>query len=606
MTTLDLAALAGRPVIVGGGLAGLMTALELAPTPCVLVTGSSLGADCASDLAQGGLAAAIGPDDDPGLHAADTIAAGAGLCGPAVVERITAAGRDAVATMIGIGAHFDRRADGSLRLGLEGAHGRRRIVHADGDGTGHELTRAAVEAVREMPSITVLEHTYAVRLTTAGSAPGAPITGVWLAQNDDAAEPSLVHLATDRVVLATGGLGSLFGHTTNPRGARGSGIALGLRAGAVVRDLEMVQFHPTALDVGLDPMPLVSEAVRGEGAVLVTRDGVRLLSDPLAARDVVSRAVWGQLQTGVSVCLDARGAIGADFPRLFPTVTAACRAAGIDPVSDLVPIHPAAHYAMGGLLVDDECRTSVPGLWAVGEVSSTGLHGANRLASNSLLEAIVCAGWAAHSVRGARISTNAADAANPWTASFATSTPIETSAPIEPSMTSGTTPRTPSAQGTPLLPDPALRAPGLRAADPPTPAWAADPRAREVLTAHAGVLRDRAGLLDAISELSAGAIDNDARLVSLLMCVAALRREESRGGHWRTDHPESTSGLEPTHTLVTIADADPAVIADLVSRHATSLPLDTPRPLDTTSPVHGPERSAAAEVSALAVVRSAS
>lgn len=526
--TADLTALAGRPVIVGGGLAGLMTALELAPTPCVLVTGSALGADCASDLAQGGLAAAIGPGDDPCLHAADTIAAGAGLCDPHVVERVTAAGPDAVATMIAFGARFDRRADGSVRLGLEGAHGRRRIVHAYGDGTGHELTRAAVDAVRATPSITVLEHTYAVRLTTADDTPGAPITGLWLAQPTDSPAPAVYHLATDRVVLATGGLGGLFGHTTNPRGARGSGLALGLRAGAVVRDLEMVQFHPTALDVGLDPMPLVSEAVRGEGAVLVTRDGIRLLSDALAARDVVSRAVWAQLQAGGSVWLDAREAIGADFPRLFPTVTAACRAASIDPVTDLVPIHPAAHYAMGGLLVDDECRTTVPGLWGVGEVSSTGLHGANRLASNSLLEAIVCAGWAAHSVRAA-------------------------AAPLTMSMASA------SASASDL------------ATAPPTPALEADPQARAVLTRHAGVLRDRAGLLTALTSLADGALENDARLVSLLLCVAALRREECRGGHWRTDHDTEQPLDAPTHTFVTIADAQPDAIAALLGRHS---PLD--------------------------------
>ncbi|MDO5710889.1 MAG: L-aspartate oxidase [Micrococcales bacterium] len=560
MNAPDLRALAGRPVIIGAGLAGLMTALELAPTLCVLVTGSTLGADCASDLAQGGLAAAIGVDDNPSLHAADTIAAGAGLCDPAVVERITRAGPESVATMLGLGARLDRSADGSLRLGLEGAHVRRRIVHADGDGTGHEMTRAAVAAVRASPSITVLEHAYAVRLTTTGAA----VTGVWLAVPRTAGTrefgvegtETLVHLSSDRVVLATGGLGGLYGHTTNPRGARGSGLALGLRAGAVAQDLEMVQFHPTALDVGLDPMPLVTEAVRGEGAVLVTLDGVRILSDALAARDIVSRAVWAQLEAGALVYLDAREAIGTRFPRLFPTVTAACRAAGIDPVGDLIPVRPAAHYAMGGLLVDDECRTTVPGLWAVGEVSSTGLHGANRLASNSLLEAIVCAGWAARSVRSAgRTNGQATPPAAPERI------------PHEPS------------------------------------GWAPDPLARETLTRHAGVLRDRNGLAQAIGTLAPDALACDARLVSTLLCVAAVRRTESRGGHWRTDLPAGAIPEPAAHTLVSIADcAVEALAAEVERARAPERRVERP---DPTLHLAEPALSATATPSATPV-RSAS
>lgn len=538
--------LSGHPVIVGAGLAGLMTALDLAPTPCVLITGGTLGVDCASDWAQGGLAAAVGPDDDPELHALDTIAAGAGLCDPIVVRRITAAGPEAVRRLIELGARLDTEADGTLRLGLEGAHGRRRIVHADGDGSGHELTRAAVEAVRRTPSITVLENTYAVALVTdpvgpvsprrptddhvqADDADSGPISGIVVVGRDGSSLSEPMTLETRQVVLATGGLGALFSHTTNPRGSRGSGLALGLRAGAQVRDLEMVQFHPTALDVGLDPMPLVSEAVRGEGAHLVNDLGERILADDLSPRDVVSRAVWAQLTSGRDVYLDARDAIGEDFPHHFPTVTAACRAAGIDPVTDLIPIRPAAHYHMGGLTVDGECRTTVPGLWAVGEVSSTGLHGANRLASNSLLEAVVCAEWAAASVsehlrrhrRQRRRAAASTSAASVWSRATGGG-----------GGWSGATLET-------------------RAAT------------RRSLTHAAGVLRDRATLARGLRELREGADVDDARLVSLLVCYSASRRTESRGGHTRTDYPSLGQPAHITFTLdQALSDIDGRVHAE--------------------------------------------
>ncbi len=523
-TPLPPHSLSGLPVIVGGGLAGLMTAVELAPTPCVLVTGGVLGDDCASDWAQGGLAAAVGPDDDPQLHAADTIAAGAGLCDPAVVARITAAGPAAVQRLLDLGADLDREPDGTLRLGLEGAHRRRRIVHADGDGSGHELTRTAVAAVRRTPSVTVLERTYAVHLTTGAH---GQITGIVLADGE-----GLSVLSTDRVVLATGGLGSLFAHTTNPGGSRGSGLALGLRAGAVVRDLELVQFHPTALDVGIDPMPLVSEAVRGEGAHLVTVGGERILDDDLAARDVVSRAVWARLEQGEAVFLDARDSIGPAFPEHFPTVTAGCRDAGIDPVTDLIPVRPAAHYHMGGLLVDEECRTTVPGLWAVGEVSSTGLHGANRLASNSLLEAVVCASWVARSVA----------AADGHVLGVRADDPLAAASPVPAAQTAG-------AFGAVASRGPH---PAELALSPESPPWTPDPQARFILSQAAGVLREHRSLTRATQLLRDGALDNDARLVSLLLCVAALRRTESRGGHTRTDYPDQYA---PAHTLLTLSEA---------------------------------------------------
>ncbi|EWT07524.1 L-aspartate oxidase, partial [Intrasporangium chromatireducens Q5-1] len=397
----------GVPVIVGAGLAGLVTALRLAPHPVIVLAAGRLGHGAASGWAQGGIAAALGDDDSAQLHAADTIAAGAGLCEPEVVARITAAAPAAVDYLAELGARFDRTPDGRYRLGLEGAHSRRRIVHAAGDGTGAEVLRAVVGAVRRTPSITVLEGTIATRLLVAdGRVAGvAAERAAWspapalLATPAHAAPGALAsrsfQLRSERVILATGGSGQLWRHTTNPTGSRGQGLALAARAGAELRDLEMVQFHPTALDVGLDPMPLVSEAVRGAGALLVDATGAPLTDDPLAARDVVARAVWGELSRGGRVFLDARGALGSRFADAFPTVARACQAAGIDPATDLIPVRPAAHYQCGGVTVDRHGRTTVPGLWAVGEVASTGLHGANRLASNSLLEAVVCGGWVA-------------------------------------------------------------------------------------------------------------------------------------------------------------------------------------------------------------------
>ena len=493
----------GRPVVVGAGLAGALTALDLAPLRPVLLSTGALGSDCASDLAQGGIAAATGPDDDVELHALDTLAAGAGLCDPEVVRAITAQGPAAVRRLLALGARLDRHRDGTPRLGLEGAHCRHRIVHAGGDGSGHEFTRAAVAGLLAEPAVTVLPHTRALRLLTASTGAVAGVVvdgpeGVW-------------RIESPHVILATGGTGALFRHTTNPRGARGSGLALGLRAGAAVRDLEFVQFHPTALDVDLDPMPLVSEAVRGHGARLVDEAGEPLLADDLAARDVVSRAVWAAHEGGRRIFLDTPAALGADMAHEFPTVTAAARAAGIDPVTAPLPIRPAAHYHMGGLLVDRNGRTTVPGLWAVGEVASTGLHGANRLASNSLLEAVVCARWAA-----ADIARQAA--AGPTTPAIGVPEPSD-------------------------LADP-------RAAAAP------DPRAREVLTESAGVLRDHRGLTRAVAELRDGALDNDMRLVAFVLAWSALHRTESRGGHTRTDHP----GRGPVrHTVTTLE----AVLADL-------------------------------------------
>jgi L-aspartate oxidase len=490
----------GVPVIVGAGLAGLTTAIELSPARCLVINAGKLGDGTSTDWAQGGVAAAIGRDDTPELHAQDTIAAGAGLCDADAVRRITAAGPAAVEWLVGIGAEFDRKADGGLKRGLEGAHNRRRIVHARGDHTGAELLRAVIAKAKTLESIAIWEHCRAVEIVVEdGSVAGVIVEAAQTGHGN----PEQLLLRTDAVVLATGGVGGLFTHTTNPLTSRGQGLALGFRAGATLRDVEMVQFHPTAMDVGIDPMPLVSEAVRGEGAILVNELGIPVLKNPLAARDVVSRAEWQQLLKGHQVFIDARERPGDQFHRLFPQITAKAAAAGLDPATELIPVRPAAHYHMGGIQVDEHGESTLPGLFAVGEVSSTGLHGANRLASNSLLEAVVCGRWV-----GAHLREHASRRAGQELRSQVFPTPL-------------------------ITPDPELDT------------------IRQVLTTGAGVLRDEAGLEAALDELQPY-LESDAGLVAYLIAWSALQRRDSRGGHTRMDYPAADD--EIANTLVTQAD----------------------------------------------------
>lgn len=511
------------PVVVGSGLAGLVTALDLAAagTPCHLVCAGDLGTASSSELAQGGLAAALTAQDCAADHARDTLAAGAGLCDVEAVEAITAGGADAVALLLGLGARFDRSAGGELALGLEGAHGRARIVHAGGDATGAEIVRAVRAAVAAHPLITASTGHTALDVETVDG----QVHGVFV--RDDATG-EITRLATSAVVLATGGIGGLFAHTTNPVTSWGSGLALALRAGAVLRDVELVQFHPTALDVGGDPMSLVSEAVRGAGARLVLADGSPAVPDSLAARDVVARGVWAHLEAGRPVFLDVASALGDQAAARFPTLARACLAAGLDPARDLVPIRPAAHYHMGGVEVDRRGLTCVPGLWAVGEVASTGLHGANRLASNSLLEAVVCARWVA------------ADIAN--------------SAVTSPALTTVDRGGR-DASGLVAAPAGVGRSRGIEHA-------ASDGRARRVRPPDAelrrevesvtGVLRHGGNLAATAARLREPARHDDAHLVALAVVEGALARAESRGAHTRLDVPATS--LLPQHTRLTLAD----------------------------------------------------
>lgn len=444
-------------IIIGAGVAGLMAALEIAPRPVTVLSAGQ----AASELAQGGLAAAMGADDSVELHIADTLAAGAGLSEPDAVARIVGAAPALVARLRDWGARFDPTP------GLEAAHSRHRIQHARGDATGAEIMRALLARAGATPGIT-LRPLVATRLVLDDGG----ICGV--------ATPEGV-LASDRVLLATGGIGGLFDATTNPETAIGFGLMLALDAGAVLKNLEFIQFHPTALDVpGRITLPLISEAVRGEGAQFIDETGDHFMNGgELAPRDVVARAVFAHLQAGHSAFLDARG-IG-HFATHFPAIARLCAEAGVDPATRPIPVRPAAHYHMGGVAVDASGRTSIPGLYAAGEVACTGLHGANRLASNSLLEAAVCG----------------------------------------------------AASGRAMLAQTARR---LRASAAPPPLKPDAAPVRPLMSAHLGVLRDAAGLRAALAGFAALEGNPAARLAACI-AQAALERPQSVGAHTRTDSP---------------------------------------------------------------------
>lgn len=484
-----------RAVIVGAGIAGLTTALKLAPEPVTVLSRAPLGGAVASAWAQGGVAAALGPDDDATAHAADTLAVAGAIGDPAVAASVAADAPARIADLAALGARFDHTQDGALKLGREAGHSRRRIIHAAGDGTGREIMRALIAAARSTPSITILEGCEADRLILDGSA----VAGLVVRRGG-----AMSVLAADAVVLATGGIGGLYRETSNPLGARGDGLALAARAGAVLADLEFVQFHPTALDVGRDPMPLVTEALRGEGAVLIDGAGRRFMTEihrdaELAPRDVVARAIWRVRREGERVFLDARPAIGDAFPERFPTVYAACRAADVDPVREPIPVAPAAHYHMGGVETDQSGRSSIAGLWAVGEVASTGLHGANRLASNSLLEALVFGARAAHDIA---------------------------------EMPRGGQRRAVFLAGEPGRDDDGYGGALLHL--------------RSLMSVAVGVERHEVGLRGALEQLTEWERQSprpvhhfaNAIMVAKLITVSALMRCESRGGHFRSDFPK--------------------------------------------------------------------
>lgn len=486
-------------VVVGTGAAGLAVALRLSSKPVTLITQARLGFEAATAWAQGGIAAALGADDAPELHAEDTLAAGGGLSEPDVALAVARAAPACIDWLAQLGVRFDQAANGGLALGLEAAHRRRRIVHAEGDGTGAIALNELVRAVRATPSITVVENLRAVELIVDDSA----VTGLRCSSADEA-KPKFI--PARQIVLATGGLGGLYAQTTNPLGAVGSGLALAARAGAVLRDLEFVQFHPTAIATGADPMPLATEAIRGEGAVLVNSRGERFMADipgaELAPRDIVARAVFSELTAGERVFLDARAALGQRFANRFPAVTAVCRKTGLDPACDLIPVQPAAHYHMGGVRVDAQGRSSIEGLWACGEVASTGLHGANRLASNSLIEALAFARFVADDVQGIDVSAPAQQ-------------------DVSPSLLNAKVPSRLDRMGS-----------GMNL-----------PEVRSIMTSSVGVIREACGLRNAIRLFARQVAatpgpSSDPPLVALLIATASLNRCESRGAHYRSDYPE--------------------------------------------------------------------
>ncbi|MGW7357506.1 L-aspartate oxidase [Streptomyces sp. NPDC054802] len=518
-------------VVVGSGVAGLTAALRCAASglDTVVVTKARLD-DGSTRWAQGGIAAALGDGDTPEQHLEDTLVAGAGLCDEAAVRALVTEGPDAVRRLIATGALFDTDpASGEIELTREGGHHRRRIAHAGGDATGAEISRALVDAALDKGLRTVENALVLDLLTDAdGRTAGITLHVMGEGQHDGV---GAVHAPT--VVLATGGMGQIFSATTNPAVSTGDGVALALRAGAEVSDIEFVQFHPTVLFLGADSegqQPLVSEAVRGEGAHLVDAAGTRFMVGQhelaeLAPRDIVAKGIMRRMQEqgAAHMFLDARHFGAKMWEHRFPTILAACRAHGIDPVTEPIPVAPAAHYASGGVRTDLHGRTTVPGLYACGEVACTGVHGANRLASNSLLEGLVFA---------ERIAADIAER-RPWP----TAAPA---APPEPS----------------LLP---LIAPEQR------------PEIQRIMSHGAGVLRSAESLAAAAASLEAVYAEAlhdqegsgkaaepgvESWETSNLLCVArvltaaALEREETRGCHWREDRPERDDAEWRRHLVV--------------------------------------------------------
>jgi L-aspartate oxidase len=510
-------------IVIGSGMAGMVAALRLAPRRVTLLTKTSSLTGGSTAWAQGGIAAAVGADDTPASHAADTMAAGAGLNDFAAVQLLTSEGAARLRDLIADGAPFDRDAAGEVLLGREAAHAHRRIVHAGGDATGRHIHRWLAEAVARTPSIDVQSAAFAWDLAIADDR----VCGVLAHHQSDG---WILHQAPF-VVLATGGSGQLYQMTTNPPEATADGLAMAARAGAILVDLEFVQFHPTALadpnaPAGA-PMPLLTEALRGEGAILIDAAGRRFMADEhpdaeLAPRDVVARAIWQRLVDGDGAYLDIRAIMANGSAERFPTVSALCAAAGFDPAREPIPVAPAAHYHMGGVAADTNGRTAIDGLWVCGEVAATGVHGANRLASNSLLEGLVF---------GQRVADDIAGVPVP--------------ARITPTMMA------PSVPGRDAAADVAGLTAQLRALMYEKVGLRRDgPDLAAALAAHAAIahqisaIANRAGpAMPAPEDVRRwGELCNMA-LAARFTTLAASRRLESRGAHCRIDFPQPAAAV---------------------------------------------------------------
>lgn len=494
-----------RFLVIGSGVAGLHTAWRASQQGDVLLLTKRSLFDSATAYAQGGIAAALGAGDSPQLHRKDTLAAGAALCDAEAVHVLVEEGPARVRDLYTAGAHFDLDPrSGEFLLGREAAHSTNRIVHSHGDQTGAEIARTLIARVAESPRIKVAEKTRVLDLIVHRG----QCVGVRASMRGKATD-----ILADVTVLATGGCGQVYRYTTNPEVATGDGFGIAHRAGVTMADMEFVQFHPTALDTPENPLQLISEAVRGEGAVLINQAGERFMAGrhrlaELAPRDVVARHIFREKRGEKKVYLDARS-IGKRFAKRFPGIFAICTARGIDPRRDPIPVTPAAHYMMGGIVTDLVGRTSLPRLYAVGECARTGVHGANRLASNSLLEGLVFAERVARDVIATKELTSIPRTTD-WT-----------------------------------VPKLADRGAAQVAAD----------AVREAMWKYAGIARTAAGLRTCLAELAdieqrlpVGATE-ELNLVQTgrLIAEAALLRKESRGGHYRADFPRAQKAWRGRH-----------------------------------------------------------
>lgn len=486
-------------LIIGAGLAGLFLALKLAPRKVIVLSQSPIGTGASSAWAQGGIAAALSKTDSPELHAKDTINAGAGLVDETAALLIAKEGPSRIADLLAYGVPFDKDENGNLELSLEAAHSIARVARVAGDLAGREIMRSLIAKAQAAEHIEILENHWALSLLQNAN---GKVCGIMAGNKNGPIRLEAMH-----TILATGGIGGLYKVTTNPVEARGQGLGMAARAGALICDPEFVQFHPTAINIGKDPAPLASEALRGEGAILRNSNGFAFMEKyhelkDLAPRDIVARAVFNENMSRRGAFLDATLAIGNHFPEHFPTVFQSCMDANIDPRTQMIPIAPAEHYHMGGILTDLWGKTTLEGLSAIGECASTGVHGANRLASNSLLEAVVFAGRAAQSLLNEDLSNGG-------------QCDCEIIAPLE-------------TQKLQIL--------------------------RKSMHENVGVVRNQNGIqkcLNLIDELGQNQYPNEL-IAAKLITKAAYNRHESRGGHYRDDYLQTNENAE--HSYLTFKD----------------------------------------------------